>query len=97
MNDDITSLEWKRDPFIAMFALTGTFLGHRAQSAPPPPPFCPRFLLHHFGAEPSGMTQAVRGGEGEEDMEEQERGEGLVNSQGKGRNFPEIPPHAESS
>lgn len=30
----------------------------RSQSAPPPPSFCPPFLLHHFSAKSSGVTQA---------------------------------------
>lgn len=69
LSNDITALEWKRYPFIAMFSLTGTFLGHRALllhllfalvSSP-----------HHFSTEPSSVTSAEsQGEEGGEDMEE---------------------------
>ena len=54
LSNDITALEWKRYPFIAMFSLAGTFLGRRARLL--------RLLFalvsspHHFSGEPSGVT-----------------------------------------
>lgn len=68
----------------------------RSQSAPPPPSFCPPFLLHHFSTEPSAVTSSREWGVGGA------LGHGAVGTRrgfgkqsGEGRNFPEIPPQAK--
>lgn len=68
----------------------------RSQSAPPPPSFCPPFLLQHFSAKPSAVTQAESGGGGVWlGHGAVGTGRGFGKQSGEGRNFPEIPPQAK--
>lgn len=69
----------------------------RSQSAPPPPSFCPPFLLHHFSTESSGVTQAESKGDrrGAIRTWSRRKGRGFGKQSREGRNFLEIPPQAK--